>query len=81
MTIFLSRGGFSFGSVAHLADSGFSKRRLVSMSLKTQILIYIIVLAAFDTIIPIPITALVLIHVLYQKPRWFKEWFEEVYRP
>jgi len=51
------------------------------MSLKTQILIYIIVLAACDTIIPIPITALVLIHVLYQKPRWFKDWVEEVYRP
>ena len=50
------------------------------MSLKTQLLIYIIVLAVFDTVIPIPITALVLIHVLYQKPRWFREWVEEIYR-
>jgi hypothetical protein len=49
------------------------------MSTKTQILIYIIVLAVFDTIIPIPITALVLIHVLYQKPLWFKEWVKEIY--
>ncbi len=50
------------------------------MALKTQLLIYIVVLAVFDTIIPIPITALVLIHVLYQKPRWFREWVEEIYR-
>jgi hypothetical protein len=50
------------------------------MSIKTRILIYIVILAIFDTIIPIPITALVLIHVLYQKPRWFREWVEEVYR-
>ncbi len=50
------------------------------MSTKTQVLIYILVLAVFDTIIPIPITALVLVHVLYQKPRWFREWVDEVYR-
>jgi hypothetical protein len=50
------------------------------MSIKTRILVYIIVLAVFDTIIPIPVTALVLIHVLYQKPRWFHEWVEEIYR-
>ena len=50
------------------------------MSIKTQILLSIIVLGLFDTIIPIPITALVLIHVLYQKPRWFKAWVDAVYR-
>ncbi len=50
------------------------------MTMKTQILVYILVLALFDTIIPIPITALVLIHVLYQKPKWFKAWVEEIYR-
>ena len=49
------------------------------MSLKTQILIYIIVLAAFDTIIPIPITGMVMIYVLYQKPAWFRELVEEIY--
>ena len=50
------------------------------MSTKNQVLIYVLVLAVFDTIIPIPITALVLIHVLYQKPRWFRECVEEIYR-
>ncbi len=49
------------------------------MSKRTQILIYIIVLAVFDTIIPIPITAFVLIYVLYQRPQWFKMWVEEIY--
>lgn len=50
------------------------------MSTKTQILIYLIILGIFDVIIPIPITALVLAHVLFQKPRWFIEWAEEIYR-
>ena len=48
--------------------------------MKTQILIYILVLGIFDTIIPIPITALVLVHVLFQKPKWFREWVEQIYR-
>ncbi len=51
------------------------------MSFKTKILIYLIILGIFDFIIPIPITALVLIYVLFQEPRWFKEWVEEIYRP
>lgn len=50
------------------------------MSIKTQILIYIVILAIFDTFIPIPITALALIYILFQKPRWFREWVEEIYR-
>ena len=45
-----------------------------------KLLIYIILLAVFDTIIPIPVTALVLIQVLYQKPKWFVDWVQEVYR-
>jgi hypothetical protein len=51
------------------------------MSFKTKILIYLVILGIFDFIIPIPITALVLIYVLFQEPRWFKEWVEEIYRP
>jgi hypothetical protein len=50
------------------------------MSTRTQVLIYLIILGIFDVIIPIPITALVLVHVLFQKPRWFREWVEEIYR-
>jgi len=51
------------------------------MSIKTQILIYIAILAIFDTIIPLPITALLLIYVLYMKPLWFREWVEDIYTP
>ena len=50
------------------------------MSTKTQILIYLTLLAVLDAVIPIPITAMILIMVLFQKPRWFKEWVEKVYR-
>ncbi len=50
------------------------------MSLKTQLLLYLLAMAVFDVIIPIPITAMALIYVLYQKPKWFKEWVDTVYR-
>ena len=50
------------------------------MSTKTQILIYLTLLAVLDAVIPIPITAMGLIMILFQKPRWFKEWVEKIYR-
>ena len=50
------------------------------MSTKTQILIWLALLAVLDAVIPIPIVAMILIMVLFQKPHWFKEWVEEVYR-
>ena len=50
------------------------------MSTRTQILIYLALLAIFDVVIPIPITAMILIMVLFQKPKWFKDWVEEIYR-
>jgi hypothetical protein len=37
-------------------------------------------LAILDAVIPIPITAMVLIMVLLQKPTWFKDWVDEIYR-
>jgi len=50
------------------------------LSIKTQVLIYLAILAVIDAVIPIPITAMGLIMVLFQKPRWFKEWVEKIYR-
>lgn len=50
------------------------------MKTTTKVLIFLAVLALADTIIPLPITALMLIYVLYQRPVWFKEIFDEVYR-
>lgn len=51
------------------------------MKTTTKILIYLIVMALADLLIPVPLAALMLIYVLYQKPLWFKNLYEEVYRP
>ena len=51
------------------------------MSRKTQLLVYLIVLALCDTIIPVPITALVLVYVILQRPSWFRAWVEDIYGP
>ena len=50
------------------------------MALKTQILIYLILFGLLDIVIPIPITVLVLIFVLFRKPVWFRQWVDQVYR-
>jgi hypothetical protein len=47
---------------------------------RSQILIYLALLAVFDAVIPIPITAMALIAILFQKPKWFKDWIEDIYR-
>jgi hypothetical protein len=57
----------------------FSKERTI-LSTQTQILIYLALLAVFDAIIPIPIAAMAMIMVFFQKPRWFKDWIDEIYR-
>ncbi len=63
----------------HALTPPFSQRTM-NVSLKTQILINLIVLAIIDTVVPIPITAMVLIMVLFQKPKWFKDWVDRIYR-
>ena len=49
------------------------------MKKNSRILIYLILFAAVDTIIPVPITALMLIYVLSEKPEWFKDLVARVY--
>jgi hypothetical protein len=49
------------------------------MKPNTKILIYLIVLAVLDMIIPIPFTALILIYVLLDKPVWFKKLVDDIY--
>jgi len=49
------------------------------MKAKTQILIYLIGLGVCDIVIPIPITAVLLMVVLFQRPPWFLELVREVY--
>jgi hypothetical protein len=49
------------------------------MALKTKILIFLIVFALIDTVIPIPLTAILLIYALLEKPPWFRNLVREVY--
>ena len=66
-------------STTYRINKLFSKGRSI-LSIKTQSLLYLALFAVLDTVIPIPITAMALIMILYQKPRWFKEWVEDIYR-
>jgi hypothetical protein len=50
------------------------------MKINTKMLIYLIVLAILDMIIPIPFTALILIYVILEKPPWFIKWVTEIYK-
>lgn len=49
------------------------------MRTTTKTAIYLAILALFDTVIPIPITAGILIYVLLERPPWFKKLVAEVY--
>ncbi len=49
------------------------------MKIKTKIQIWLILFALFDLIIPFPITAVVLLYVLFEKPTWFQEWVKDIY--
>ncbi len=49
------------------------------MKTRTKILIYLIIFALVDLVIPVPITAILLIYVLFEKPDWFKELVSEIY--
>lgn len=51
------------------------------MSAYTKTLIYLVVLAVFDLVIPIPITAGILIYVLLNRPPWFRELVTKIYAP
>ena len=50
------------------------------MSAKTKILITIAVLGLIDAVVPgLPILALVLVYVVFERPAWFARIFEQVY--
>jgi len=51
-----------------------------NMKSSTKFLLILIAMAIFDVIIPIPLAVLLLIYILYQKPAWFKEAIDDVYR-
>ncbi len=49
------------------------------MKQKTKILSFLLVLAFIDLLIPVPITALLLIYILSEKPPWFRKMVREIY--
>lgn len=49
------------------------------MKLKTKVLLFLIAFALFDTVIPVPLTAILLIYVLWERPEWFPKLVREVY--
>ena len=49
------------------------------MKTKTKVLTFLIVVGILDTITPIPIIGLILLHVVLDRPKWFKNLVTEVY--
>ena len=49
------------------------------MKLETRILIYLVIIAIVDMIIPIPFMAIFLIYILLEKPDWFKDMVTQLY--
>jgi SAM-dependent methyltransferase len=47
---------------------------------KTILLICLIIIAVFDMVIPIPFMAILLIYVLLEKPPWFRNWVNTIYK-
>ena len=42
-------------------------------------MMYLIIFAVIDTVIPIPVTALILIYVVLERPPWFRDLVSEIY--
>lgn len=49
------------------------------MKTNSKLLIYLILFAIIDTVIPVPITAIILIYVLLEKPGWFENLVTQIY--
>lgn len=50
------------------------------MRVNSKILLYLIIFAVLDMVIPIPFTALLLIYVLLEKPSWFIDLVNDIYK-
>jgi hypothetical protein len=50
------------------------------MNIRTKSILVLILLGMVDVVIPIPIIGLMLIYVILQKPSWFLDLAQEIYR-
>lgn len=49
------------------------------MKASTRVMIYLVIFAVIDIVIPVPITALILIYVVLERPPWFRNLISEIY--
>ena len=49
------------------------------MSIKTKVLVVLILLAVIDAVIPFPILGAYLIYIVLQRPPWFTNVVREIY--
>ena len=77
----LLKARFSIGrDVRSIRPDIRNDRELPAMQGKTQILVWIMALGFLDAVIPLfPILAIVLVHVVLNKPDWFMDWVKVVY--
>jgi hypothetical protein len=50
------------------------------MNIRTKSILVLILLGLVDILIPIPIIGLILVYVVIQKPSWFMDLVQEIYR-
>lgn len=51
------------------------------MNVRTKILIFLLCLAVVDTVIPLPITAGILLYALLDRSEWFRNLVSKAYFP
>ena len=50
------------------------------MQIATKMLVTLILLGIVDVIIPLPLVGIILIYVILQRPRWFRDIVRAIYR-
>jgi len=50
------------------------------MNTKTKYLFFLAILSLVDVVIPIPILGLILIYIVLERPPWFKDAVDAIYR-
>ena len=50
------------------------------MGIQSKTLVFLIILGIIDVVIPSPIMGVILIYVVFQKPPWFADVVNEIYK-
>lgn len=49
--------------------------------MRGRLVFYLLLLAIVDVVVPVPMLALILLYVVWQRPPWFAGLFRQVYGP